>query len=224
MQTKGWEQVLVLDLAFILQFWESGAWTHICILYISGCQKIPICYSKNACGLKIEALQEEHTFCLINKWAVPASSWIFWPSKQNLHLVYRVSIFFMIWLLAEEYLLSSIQLTWKLGLQGDACWFKDCREAFKPVFACIIDDSIWLSLAWQVPSTMNIFQWNNIIKEVSRCRVSIHETDIHDHNIRNWKFVNWVSIRKNTFMNPILEIELARKCTGLDVKKKSTKT
>jgi hypothetical protein len=58
-------------------------------------------------------------------------------------LVYRVSIFFMIWLLAEEYLLSSIQLTWKLGLQGDACWFKDCREAFKPVFACIIDDLMW---------------------------------------------------------------------------------
>jgi hypothetical protein len=105
--------------------------------------------------------------------------------KTNLHLVYRVSNFLMIWLLAEEYLLSSIQLTWKLGLQGDGCWFKDCREAFKPVFACIIDDSMWLSLAWQVPSTMNIFQWNNIIKEVSRCRVSIHETDSHDHNIRN---------------------------------------
>jgi hypothetical protein len=34
-------------------------------------------------------------------------------------------------------------------------------------------------------STMNIFQWNNIIKEVSRCRVSIHETDIHGPNIGN---------------------------------------
>lgn len=176
-----------------------------------------MCYSKNACGFKIKTLQEEHTFCLNNKWAVPALSWIFWPSKQNLHLVYRVSIFLMIWLLAEEYLLSSIQLTWKLGLQGDGCWFKDCREAFKPVFACIFNDSMWLSLAWQVPSTMNIFQWNNII-EVSRCRVSIHETDIHDQNIRNWTFVIWVSIHKNTFMDPILEIELARKCTALDVK------
>jgi hypothetical protein len=75
-------------------------------------------------------------------------------------LVYRISIFLMIWLLAEECLLSSFQLTWKLSLQGDGCWFKDCREAFKPVFTCIVDDSMWLSLAWQVPSTMNIFQWN----------------------------------------------------------------
>lgn len=104
-----------------------------------------MCYSKNACGLQIKALQEEHTFCLINKWAVPALTWIFWPSKQNLHLVYRVSIFLMIGLLAEDYLMSSIQLTWKLGLQGDGCWFKDCREAFKPVF-CM--HSWWFNVAF----------------------------------------------------------------------------
>jgi hypothetical protein len=107
-------------------------------------------------------------------------------------LVYRFSILLMIWLLAEEYLLSSIQLTWKLGLQGDGCWFKDCREAFKPVFACIVDDSICFSLAWQV---YLVVQWIYFNGTISSRRYQGAE----------YQFM------KQTFMDPILEIELPPK-------------
>jgi hypothetical protein len=49
----------------------------------------------------------------------------------------------------------------------------------------VMREEIALTVFGIPSSTMNIFQWNNIIKEVSRCRVSIHETDIHGPNIGN---------------------------------------
>jgi hypothetical protein len=179
MQTKGWEQVLILVLTFILQFWESGAWTHICIIHkwmsINSNVLFPKCL-----WFTDQSIQEEHTFCLINKWAVPALTWIFWPSKQNLHSVYRVSIFLMIWLLAEEDLLSSIQLTWKLGLQGDGCWFKDCREGFKPVF-CM--HSWWFNVAF---FGLTGTYYNEYIS-MEQC----HQGGIKVQSINSWNRHSW---------------------------------